>query len=135
MTEEPVPEGGPAGLLPGQTGFDVQVGDRDVLRADPLADLAVVAVLQPFGRDGFPLEAKALRIWPGQLRPGKEPSDLQNRTVNVTNGTLDALIDIGFHFSIFHHRGTGNMEKSSRKNMPKKKIQKMNSVSCSWVGF
>jgi hypothetical protein len=43
----------------------VQVGNGYVLRADPLADLAVVAVLQPFGRNGLSLKAEALRVRPG----------------------------------------------------------------------
>jgi hypothetical protein len=110
VAEEPVSEGGPAGLLPGQTGFYVQVGNGNVLRADPLADLAVVAILQPLRGNGLPLEAKPFRIRPGQLRPGKEPRGFQDRTVGVTDGTLDALIYIRFHEYIFATEGTENTE-------------------------
>jgi hypothetical protein len=56
------------------------------------------------------LKAETLGIRPGHLRPWKKPRGLQHRAVGVTDGTLDALVDIRFHFSFFspqRHGGHG----------------------------
>jgi hypothetical protein len=115
VAEEPVPERGPAGLFPGQAGFNVQVGNGYVLRADPLADLAVVAILQPLQGNGLPLKAETFRIRSGQLGPGKKPRGLQHRAVGVTDGTLNALVDVGFHIYFFTKETQRTRRKLSTK--------------------
>jgi hypothetical protein len=123
VAEEPVPQGWLAGLFPGQAGFYVQVGNGHVLRADPFADLAVIAVLQPFGRNGFSLEAEALRVRPSQLGPWKKPRGLQDRAEGVTDGTLNALIDVGFHFFDFFTTET----QRTQRNLKEKTYRKIDS--------
>ena len=64
---------------------------------DSLADLTVVTIFKPVGRDGLLPAAKTLGIGSCQLGSWKEASDLKDRAEGGADGAFDTVINIGFH--------------------------------------
>jgi hypothetical protein len=101
MAEEPIPERRPPPHSPGFAGLNMQFGDGYVMRADHLANLAVVAEFKPICGNRFFLQAEALGIRSREFGAGEKTRGPQHRAVSIADGTLDALIDVGFHKYFF----------------------------------
>ena len=79
----------------------MELGNRHIVGADSLTNLAVITKFEPFGRDNPSLKPETFSIGTGKLRAWKKASGSQYRTVGVADGTFDALIDVGFHKYLF----------------------------------
>ena len=101
MAEEPIPERRPPLSSPGFAGLNMQLGDGYVMRADRLADLAIVAEFKPLCGNRFFLHSEALGIRAGKFGAGEKTRGLQHRAVSIADGTFDALIEVGFHKHFF----------------------------------
>jgi hypothetical protein len=75
----------------------MELGDGYIMGTDPFANLAVIAKFEPCGRNGFPFQTETFSIGTGKFRAWEKTGGFQHRTVGVADGTLDALIDVGFH--------------------------------------